>query len=123
MKFIQTYKSPNVIGIGDNVRYKNKSYQVLINYIKGETDAKGYTPKSNRTILIDDNGQRITVHNYKQLRRNWMLFLTTTVPTYDLPKSPILLLGFAGILLALVTLYIVNRDYFGSPLNEDRRIK
>ncbi len=55
MRFIQTYKSPNVIGIGDNVRYKNKSYQVLINYIKGETDAKGYTPKSNRTILIDDN--------------------------------------------------------------------
>ena len=55
MRFIQTYKSPNVIGIGDNVRYKNKSYLVLINYIKGETDAKGYTPKSNRTILIDDN--------------------------------------------------------------------
>jgi len=55
MRFIQTYKSPNVIGIGDNVRYKNKSYQVLINYIKGETDVKGYTPESNRTILIDDN--------------------------------------------------------------------
>ena len=45
MRFIQTYKSPNVIGISDNVRYKNKSYQVLINFIKGETDAKGYTPK------------------------------------------------------------------------------
>ena len=59
MRFIQTYKSPNVIGIGDNVRYKNKSYQVLINYIKGETDAKGYTPESNRTILIDDNDNRI----------------------------------------------------------------
>ena len=59
MRFIQTYKSPNVIGIGDNVRYKNKSYQVLINYIKGETDAKGYTPKSNRTILIDDDDNRI----------------------------------------------------------------
>ena len=54
MKFIQTYKSPNVIGLGDSVQYKGKSYQVLINYIKGETDAKGYTPKSNRTILIDD---------------------------------------------------------------------
>ena len=50
-----------------------------------------------------------------------MTFLTTAVPTYDLPQSPILLLGFAGILLALVTLYIVNRDYFGSPLNPDRR--
>ena len=120
---MNTYDSPYDIGLGDSVNYNLKNYLVLINYIKGETDAKGYTPQSNRTILIDDNGQRITVHNYKQLRRNWMLFLTTTVPTYDLPKSPILLLGFAGILLALVTLYIVNRDYFGSPLNEDRRIK
>ena len=53
-----------------------------------------------------------------------MTFLTTTeIPFYDFPKSPILLLGFAGILLALVTLYIVNRDYFGSPLNQDKRIK
>ena len=67
MRFIQTYKSLNVIGIGDNVRYKNKSYQVLINYIKGETDAKGYTPKSNRTILIDDNDNRIVCDDYKQL--------------------------------------------------------
>ena len=67
MRFIQRYKSPNVIGIGDNVRYKNKSYQVLINYIKGETDVKGYTPKSNRTILIDDNDNRIVCDDYKQL--------------------------------------------------------
>ena len=67
MRFIQTYKSRNVIGLGDNVRYKNKSYQVLINYIKGETDAKGYTPKSNRTILIDDNDNRIVCDDYKQL--------------------------------------------------------
>ena len=67
MRFIQRYISPNVIGIGDNVRYKNKSYQVLINFIKGETDAKGYTPKSNRTILIDDNDNRIVCDDYKQL--------------------------------------------------------
>ena len=70
MRFIQTYKSPNVIGIGDNVRYKNKSYQVLINYIKGETDAKGYTPKSNRTILIDDNDNRIICNDFTKLRIN-----------------------------------------------------
>ena len=67
MRFIQRYKSPNVIGIGDNVRYKNKTYQVLINFIKGETDAKGYTPKSNRTILIDNNDNRIVCDDYKQL--------------------------------------------------------
>ena len=67
MRFIQTYKSPNVIGLGDSVQYKGKSYQVLINYIKGETDAKGYTPKSNRPILIDDNDNRIVCEDYKQL--------------------------------------------------------
>ena len=67
---MNTYDSPYEIGLGDSVNYNLKNYLVLINYIKGETDAKGYTPKSNRTILIDNNGQRITVHNYKQLRRN-----------------------------------------------------
>jgi len=67
MRFIQRYKSPNVIGLGDSVRYEGKDYLVLINYIKGETDAKNYTPKSNRTILIDDNNNRVTCHNYKEL--------------------------------------------------------
>ena len=67
MRFIQRYKSPNVIELGDSVRYEGKDYLVLINYIKGETDAKNYTPKNNRTILIDDNGNRVTCHNYEQL--------------------------------------------------------
>ena len=70
MRFIQTYKSPNVIGLGDSVRYKGKNYLVLINYIKGETDAKGYTPKSNRTILIDDNDNRIICNDFTKLRIN-----------------------------------------------------
>ena len=70
MRFIQTYKSPNVIGLGDSVQYKGKSYQVLINYVKGETDAKGYTPKSNRTILIDDNDNRIICNDFTKLRIN-----------------------------------------------------
>ena len=65
--FIQRYINPNVIGLGDNVRYKGNQYQVLINYIKGETDAKNYTPKSNRTILIDNNDNRVVCHNYKEL--------------------------------------------------------
>ena len=67
MRFIQRYKSPNVIGVGDNVKYKNNDYLVLINYIKGETDAKNYTPKSNRTILIDDNDNRVTCSDYTKL--------------------------------------------------------
>ena len=65
--FIQRYINPTVIGVGDNVRFKNKDYQVLINYIKGQTDAKNYTPKSNRTILIDENSNRVICDNYKLL--------------------------------------------------------
>tara|TARA_B100001287_G_scaffold59675_1_gene47796 strand:+ start:261 stop:401 length:141 start_codon:yes stop_codon:yes gene_type:complete len=44
-----------------------------------------------------------------------------TVPTYDFPQSPILILGFFGILTALAVLYVANRDYFSSPLNRDRK--
>ena len=51
MRFIQRYKSPKfTLQMCEDIC---KDYQVLINYIKGETDAKNYTPKSNRTILID----------------------------------------------------------------------
>ena len=67
MKIIQRYKSPNVIGLGDSVRYKGNDYLVLINYIQGETDAKNYTPKSNRTILIDNNDNRVVCHDYQLL--------------------------------------------------------
>ena len=64
---MNTYTSPYEIGIGDNVNYNFMNYQVLINYIKGETDVKGYTPKSNRTILIDDNDNKVICDDYKQL--------------------------------------------------------
>ena len=46
-----------------------------------------------------------------------------TVPVYDIPQSPILIVGFLGIMFTLVLLYFVNRDYFASPLNRDRRTK
>ena len=35
------YNSPYEIGLGESVLYEGKEYLVLINYIKGETDAKG----------------------------------------------------------------------------------
>ena len=44
------YATPYDIGIGDKVTYKGNDYDVFINYIKGETDAKGYTPTMNRTV-------------------------------------------------------------------------
>ena len=67
MKFIQRYKSPKYIGIGDSVRYEGKDYLVLINYIVGETDKHGYTPKVNRTILIDDNDRKVVGNDYTEL--------------------------------------------------------
>ena len=43
------------------------------------------------------------------------------VPVYDFPNSPILILGFFGILVALVTLFITHNKYFNSPLNRDKK--
>tara|TARA_B100000674_G_scaffold420929_1_gene372348 strand:+ start:84 stop:275 length:192 start_codon:yes stop_codon:yes gene_type:complete len=43
------------------------------------------------------------------------------IPVYDFPNSPILLLGFYGILVALVTLYVTYFKYFNSPLNIDKK--
>ena len=44
-------------------------------------------------------------------------------PVYDIPESPLLIAGFLGILFPLVLIFFVNRDYFASPLNRDRRTK
>ena len=67
MRFIQRYKKPEYIGVGDNVRFKNNEYQVLINYIKGDQDRKGFIPTENFTILINHRGKRVTCHNFKDL--------------------------------------------------------
>jgi len=62
------YNSVKHISIGDIVSYKNKTYTVLINYIKDDTDRKGFTPTENWTVLIDDDGDRKTVYNYQELK-------------------------------------------------------
>ena len=43
------------------------------------------------------------------------------IPVYDFPNSPILLLGFCGILVALTTLFVTYNKYFNSPLNRDKK--
>ena len=43
------------------------------------------------------------------------------VPVYELPNSPILITGFLGIFVALITLIITYNNYFNSPLNRDRK--
>ena len=67
VNFTQRYISPKFIGVSDNVRYKGKDYQVLINYIKGDKDRKGFIPTENFTVLIDANGKRVYCHNFKDL--------------------------------------------------------
>ena len=66
------YNSPQEIGVGDVViltddtGYKTE-HMVLVNYIKGETDKKGYTPRTCRTILIDNEGKKTLVHDYRTM--------------------------------------------------------
>ena len=43
------------------------------------------------------------------------------IPVYDFPNSPILLIGFFGIFVALSTLFITYSKYFNSPLNRDKK--
>ena len=43
------------------------------------------------------------------------------IPVYDFPNSPILILGFLGIIVALVTLFTAYSKYFNSPLNIDKK--
>ena len=43
------------------------------------------------------------------------------VPVYDFPNSPILILGFFGILVAISTLFITHNKYFNSPLNREKK--
>ena len=72
---MRKYNSPYEIGVSDLVTYRDETgyiseYQVLINYIKGETDKKGYTPKTNSTILVEMGehaGRRTTCHDYTKL--------------------------------------------------------
>ena len=72
MSYMTRYNSPYEIGVGDVVimtddtGYKTE-HLVLVNYIKGETDKKGYTPKPCRTILIDNYGKKTLVHDYRTM--------------------------------------------------------
>ena len=66
------YKSPYEISVGDVVSMKDDTgyvteHLVLVNYIIGETDKHGYTPKVNRTILVDNYGKKTVVNDYRKL--------------------------------------------------------
>ena len=66
------YNSPYEISVGDVVSMKDDTgyvteHLVLTNYIKGETDAKGFTPKSNFTKVIAPDGKKTVITDYQKL--------------------------------------------------------
>ncbi len=44
---------------------------------------------------------------------------TLSIPFYDFPSSPILIIGALGIIVAIVVFFIAYQKYFNSPLNRE----
>ena len=44
---------------------------------------------------------------------------TLSIPFYDFPSSPILILGALGIALAIAVFFVTYQKYFNSPLNKE----
>jgi len=49
--------------------------------------------------------------------------LLLSVPFYDFPSSPILIIGALGILVALAVFFLAYRKYFNSPFNKELQKK
>ena len=42
-----------------------------------------------------------------------------SIPFYDFPSSPILIIGALGILVAIAVFFVAYQKYFNSPLNKE----
>ena len=42
-----------------------------------------------------------------------------SIPFYDFPASPILIIGALGILVAIAVFFVAYQKYFNSPLNKE----
>ena len=42
-----------------------------------------------------------------------------SIPFYDFPSSPILIIGALGIALAILVFFVAYQKYFNSPLNKE----
>ena len=49
--------------------------------------------------------------------------LLLSIPFYDFPSSPLLIIGALGILVALAVYFIAYEKYFNSPLNKELQTK
>ena len=46
-----------------------------------------------------------------------------SIPFYDFPSSPLLIIGAIGIIVALAVFFLAYQKYFNSPLNKELQIK
>jgi len=46
-----------------------------------------------------------------------------SIPFYDFPSSPILIIGAFGIAVAIAVFFVSYQKYFNSPLNKERAEK
>ena len=46
-----------------------------------------------------------------------------SVPFYDFPSSPILIIGAIGIVVALAVFFLAYQKYFNSPFNQELQLK
>ena len=46
-----------------------------------------------------------------------------SIPFYDFPSSPLLIIGALGIVVALAVFFLAYQKYFNSPLNKEKQIK
>ncbi len=49
--------------------------------------------------------------------------LLLSVPFYDFPSSPILIIGAIGIVVALAVFFLAYNKYFNSPFNKELQLK
>ena len=42
-----------------------------------------------------------------------------SIPFYDIPSSPILIIGALGIVVAIAVFFVSYQKYFNSPLNKE----
>ena len=49
--------------------------------------------------------------------------LILSVPFYDFPSSPILIIGAIGIVVALAVFFLAYTKYFNSPFNRELQLK
>jgi len=42
-----------------------------------------------------------------------------SIPFYDFPSSPILIIGALGIVVAIAVFFVAYQKYFNSPLNKE----